>query len=129
MNVFDPQPIEYQVGDFKLVLSPLPFLRLQKALAVVTTAFKDLDEKRKGSANDMLATLPGVLAERFGELASILFTQEFVTPEWIATHMTLPLARRILRDALVQNEVADFFADLRGRPTPEKAPEPIAAER
>ncbi len=125
MNVFDPAPIEYPVGDFTLVLKPLPFKPLQRALAVVTAALKDLDAGRGLPAAELLAAVPGTMATRFAELAGILFPQEFVTPDWVADHVTLPMARRILQDAVEQNQVADFFADLRGRPTPGKTPEPV----
>ncbi|MBI4396328.1 MAG: hypothetical protein HY548_04475 [Elusimicrobia bacterium] len=128
-QAFSAEPIRYHVGGKELVLEPMPFKRFKKALAVVMGGLQDLEGFSTASGLDAVRRLPDILVGKVNELMPILFAGEqhtFITPDWVEENLSLPLAQRILVDAVRINGVTDFLGVLRGgrlqAPPSEKAP-------
>jgi hypothetical protein len=127
---------EFIVGDKTLVLEPIPYGRLKKVLKFVMEAIAEIAKGKDMAKEEAGRVIPELLMEHAAKILPMLFDPKkhpYMNEAWLEDNMTIPLVKNILRDAVVINDLSDFFGKmgaLQGQtpsaPMSEKLPETAA---
>lgn len=112
------ESLDFQVGDKTLTIEPVPYGNIKKILRIAFQASKEIS-----SGN--LTTLPELIDRNLAELFPLLFSAgryPFLDGEWIETHMTVPVLRKMLEAAVVVNGLEDFFGKAIKKTEPNGSP-------
>ena len=112
MDPFVPEIVAFEVGGVKLEIKALPLKKFREALGIVKAALSLIQLAAKENEYAIMDKIPEVIAERFIVLAPILLQRPDLDAAWWEGHISVPLARKIVEEAIRLNGVKDFLAQL-----------------
>lgn len=109
---FVPETVSFEVAGVKLELKALPLRKFREALGVVKAALSLIQVAAKENEYAIMDQIPEVVAERFVVLAPILLQRPDLDANWWESNISIPLAKKIIEEAIRLNGVKDFLEQL-----------------